>query len=320
MLKKVSSSYALLSFTLAAAGVAMAVPTPANAQGSTQVVLIASAKHEVGLTPGNVSLEVNGKATPLASLAPLPPDQTQVALLIDDGIRSSLGRQFTDIQDFIKGLKPGVEVMIGYMQNGRVVTAQAFTTNHAAAAEQLRLPFSSPGLSASPYICISDFAKNWPRESMEYGAQAAEPRRMFRFVLALTNGVDPYNGSVSPLNQDSPYVDTASTDAQRAGVLVSSIYYPDAGIRGGAASFSGQSYLSQIAEATGGTTFNQFRGAPPSLAPYFKGFAATLDQAYVASFNAPDSKGNTLASLRFKTKASGVKIRSAKQVRVAEAL
>ncbi len=41
----------------------------------------------------------------------------------------------------------------------------------------------------------------------------------------LTNGVDPYNGSDRISNQDSPYVAQSVTDAQRAGVSVSSIYY-----------------------------------------------------------------------------------------------
>ena len=68
-------------------------------------------------------------------------------------------------------------------------------------------------------------------------------QRKARFIMVLTNGVDPYNGSISVMNQDSPYVDTAIHDAQRAGVAVYAIYFGDAGIRGGAADNSGQDYL-----------------------------------------------------------------------------
>lgn len=307
-LRRLTLALSLAAFTV--------LPGVALSQGATQLLLTAESKGNLSLTPASVTLQLNGKATPIQQLDLLAPDRTQVALLIDDGLRSSLGRQLTDIAQFISALKPGVEIMVGYMQNGRIVTAQAFTTNHAAAAKQVRLPFGSPGLSASPYICLSDFSKNWPRESAEYGTPEADSTvKKSRFVMMITNGVDPYNGSVSPLNQNSPYVDTASTDAQRAGIAVSSIYYPNAGIGGGAAAFSGQSYLNQIAEATGGTSYNQFRGAPPSISPYFNRFLASLDQTYIASFDGPPEKN--LVSVRVKSKTRGVKLHAPQQIRVA---
>ncbi len=289
-------------------------PAAVLAQSTNYTALVVDSKQSAMVTPANVTLDLEGHTTPLQKIEPLAPDNTQVALLIDDGLRTSIGRQFTDIQGFLNSLKPGVEVMLGYMQNGRVLTVQPFTTNHADAAQKLRLPFGSPGLSASPYICLSDFAKSWPRESAEYGRPAAKPTRKTRIVLMITNGVDPYNGSVSPLNQNSPYVDNATTDAQRAGISVYSIYYADAGIRGGAASFSGQSYLNQIAEGTGGLALNQLRGPLPSITPFFDQFLGALDHTYVASFEAPEQKN--LVSMRFKTKESGVKLRSAKQIQL----
>lgn len=206
--------------------------TPLHAQSSTRTALVVDTKGSASVTPADTTLELNGKTTPIQSIQPLVPAETQVALLLDDGLRTSFARQFSDVQAFLTKLKPGVEVMIGYMQNGRVAPVQPFTTDHAAAAQKLRIPFGTAGLSASPYICLSDFSKSWPRESAEYGRPAAAQTRKTRIVLMITNGVDPYNGSVSPLNQNSPYVDTATRDAQRAGISVYSIYYSDAGIRG----------------------------------------------------------------------------------------
>ena len=83
-----------------------------------------------------------------------------------------------------------------------------------------------------------------------------------RFILMLTNGVDPYNGSTSIMNQGSPYVDNAIADAQRAGVTVYSIYFGDAGMAGGSVNNSGQDCLNQIAQATEspGANFNSLRG------------------------------------------------------------
>ncbi len=295
---------------LFAAGVSL----PVLAQSSTYTAVVVDSKQTASLTPADITLDLDGKATPIQGFDLLAPQETQVALLIDDGLRTSIGRQFSDIRSFLTSLKPGVQVMIGYMQNGRVLSVQPFTTDHAAAAETLRLPFGSPGLSASPYICLSDFSKSWPRETGEYGRPAAPQTHKIRVVLMLTNGVDPYNGSVSPLNQDSPYVDTATRDAQRAGIAVYSIYSADAGIRGGAASFSGQNYLNSIADGTGGVALNQMRGPLPSLTPYLNQFLTALDHTYVAGFNAPEKKD--LVSMRFKTKERSVKLRAATEIQL----
>jgi len=69
----------------------------------------------------------------------------------------------------------------------------------------------------------------------------------------ITDGVDPYNGRPSVLNQNSPYVESAQNAAQRAGVAVYSIYYGDRGIGGGGAYLSGQSYLQQVAALRAGS-------------------------------------------------------------------
>ncbi len=294
------------------------LPLTVPAQMTTTTVLTVDAKKNASpLSLGDVTVEVDGKSHPLSNLVPLSPAGTQVALLLDDGLRMSIGRQMQDLEAFLNGFKPGVEVMVGYMQNGRVVAAQPFTTDHAAAAKALRLPFSSPGISASPYISLSDFTKHWPSETERYGTPAAMvPQKKARFVLMITNGVDPYNGSVSPLNQDSPYVQQSITDAQRAGVSVYSIYYGDAGIGGGLASFSGQSYLQQVADATGGALLYQLRGSPVSLAPYLGAFQTALDNSDLATFPVPEKKG--LVPIRFRTKEHGIKLRSTQAVAAGE--
>src|ERR1035438_1711225 len=153
-----------------------------------------------------------------------------------------------NLRAFVSSLAPGVEVLIGYMQYGHVVVAQPFTTDHALAASTLHVPEGNPGMSASPYICLSDFLKQWPGSGAVSSATspAASPRHKTRYVLMITDGVDPYNGNASVMNQGSPYVDGAIAEAQRAGVPIYAIYFGDAGIVGGSAENSGQTYLSQI--------------------------------------------------------------------------
>jgi hypothetical protein len=129
----------------------------------------------------------------------------------------------------------------------------------------------------------------------------------------ITNGVDPYNGSTNITNQDSPYVASAVTDAQRAGVPVYSIYYADAGFRHSRGSFSGQSYLQQVAQGTGGTTYYEGTGSPVSLAPFLKQFQNAVAETYVATF--PVDGNKKMVSLKLSTSLPKTKLNAPQQVR-----
>lgn len=296
----------LLAATLLTSPILLAQEGPVP----TQAIVTLDSKNPQKLTIQTAKLKINGRNTELASLNPIPSNGVQIALLIDDGLRSSVGRQLSDLKSFITSLPAGTEIFVGYMQNGRVVGTQDFTIDHAAAAGNLRLPLSSPGASASPYICLSDFIHRWPGES---GDEGAMPTPKARFVMMLTNGVDPYNGSVSPTNQNSVYVDNAVRDAQRAGIPVYSIYYGDIGIRGGEASFSGQNYLSQVAEGTGGRAYFQGTGSPVSVSPFLTEFRNSIAESYAATFNA--SGRSNLVDIRFSTSLPSTKLRAPQRVR-----
>ncbi|MEI9980380.1 MAG: hypothetical protein WDN23_15520 [Edaphobacter sp.] len=302
---------ALFAITLA--------PNSAKAQETgtpTQALIAYSSKTPVTLTPANVTIKVDNRNVPVASLAPIPANQAQIALLIDDGLRTSVGRELNNLRAFVTSLPQGTEVFVGYMQNGRVVPAgdlDGFTANHDAAAQGLRIPFGIPGASASPYFSLSDFVKNWPTPAEGQTAPQQQFTHKARIVLMITNGVDPYNGSTSITNQDSPYVASAVTDAQRAGVPVYSIYFSDAGFRGGRGSFSGQSYLAQLAQGTGGISFYQGSGNPVSLAPFLDQFKAAVAATYVATFPVDGTK--KLVSLKLSTTAPKAKLRGPDQIR-----
>jgi hypothetical protein len=279
----------------------------------TQALVAIDSKAPAALTASNVTLKINNKATPLTSVTPVTPSGAQVAILIDDGLRTSVGRELEDLRGFITNLPPGIEIFVGYMQNGRVIPAQAFTTDHAAAAGSLRIPLGSPGISSSPYFALTDFTKRWPRSSESVTSDNLQTSAKARFVLMITNGVDPYNGSTRISNQDSPYVSAAITDAQRAGAAVYSIYYTDAGIGGSRASFSGQSYLSQVADATGGRSYYQGMGNPVSMAPFLQQFKSAIAETYIATFSAPGNKD--FIPIKFTTSIPKTKLQSANQVR-----
>jgi hypothetical protein len=280
---------------------------------STQALVAVDSKSDQMPTINNVVLSVNGKKEQLTSWTQVPPTGAQIAVLIDDGLRESVGRELNSLRAFATSLPPGTELFIGYMRNGMVVQTSPFTTDHAAAAQGFRLPIGIPGVNASPYFSLSEFVKHWPSN-----------RPAARFVMMITNGVDPYNGSTSIMNQDSPYVQAAVEDAQRAGVAVSSIYFGDAGFGGGggrrgrgSASFSGQSYLNEVAQGTGGTAYWQGIGNPVSMVPYLNAFKRSLSETYVATFQAEaQGKKNDLVRIKASTDIHGVKLRTPDQVRV----
>ena len=81
-----------------------------------------------------------------------------------------------------------MELLVGYMSNGRVAVEVPFTADHASAAAKIRLPLGMPGVSASPYFCLSDFVKRWPGTASDDGVVI---HGKARFVIMITNGVDP---------------------------------------------------------------------------------------------------------------------------------
>ncbi len=299
----------LAAFAIAASFVALA-GARAQQEGpiTTQALVNIDAKSDAAPPQQDVSLKVSGKATQLTGWGPaFGPNGSgaSIAVLIDDGLRESIGRQISDLHDFIQGLPAGTLIYIGYMRNGTVITAQDFTADHAAAATKVHLPEGAPGASASPYFCLQDFVRHWPAGT---GA---------RFVMMVTNGVDPYNGSDSPLNQDSPNVRNAQESAERAGVAVYSIYYADAGLamRGPAASLSGQDYLVQVAQATGGVAYTEGNHSPVAMKPYLDRFLHAISETWVATFPAASSKNDTnLVPVRFSTSDKGTKLHAADSV------
>ncbi|HEX5282882.1 MAG TPA: hypothetical protein VFW30_02090 [Bryocella sp.] len=298
------------SFMLAALAAGIAVPAlaqelPQEGPVPTTALINVQSKNAAQIDPRGLTLQVNGHDTPITSLRAAASGNEEIAILIDDGLRTSFGLQLKEISNFVNSLPRNAKVLVGYMQNGTVRSSGHFTADHQEIVNQIRMPIGVPGQSASPYFCLSDFVKSWPSQ---------EPAA--RFVLMITNGVDPYNGRPSMMNQDSPYVETAQNDAARAGVAVYSIYFQNSGFRGGHGSLSGQSYLQQVGDATGGMLFNQGPITPVSIGPYLEQFAHAINSSYELGFMANASnKRDALVRIRVKSKESGVKVHAPEAVR-----
>lgn len=225
-----------------------------------------------------VEISVNGRKSEVGTWQPLRGNQASVelVLLIDEGARSSLGREMDDITHFIQTLPPNVRFTIGYMENGRAVLAGPLTTSRTQALRGLRLPMGEPGENGSAYFCLSDLAKHWPSNDREARRQ----------VIMITDGVDYYERHYDP--QD-PYLLASIQDSIRARLLVYSIYWRNAGFldHTAYANFDGQNLLAQVTQSTGGHSYWIGFGNPVSLQPYFEDFNRRLQNQYELGFTVP---------------------------------
>lgn len=286
-------------FGIACASTAIAADLPAS-HPVAQIVVTAHSQEKKGTPPtldrSDIILFQGKQRAVVTDLTPLKADQskTQLFIYIDDSLRASaLGTQIPALKQFVQQLPPSTEVAIGYMRNGGFALRQGFTTDHARAADTIRLPVSEPGMNGSPYFALSYLAKHWPSKE-----QADR-----RVVLMLTDGVDRYYPTFST---DNPYLQAAEKDAQKAGLLVYSIYMQNAGAYGTSTLgvTLGQSLLTQVAEATGGQAYFEGLSTPVSLTPYLHEFSRALQNQYKVTFVAKDSSG--AQSLKLRTEVPGV--------------
>ena len=233
----------------------------------------------------------NRKLQEVAGWVPLRGERSglQLVVLLDDSSRGNLGLQLNDIRTFLNGLPPNAQVAIGYMRNGTPNLVQNFTNDHAQAAKSLRLPSGNAGINGSPYFCLSDLVKHWP------GGDS----NVRREVIMVTDGVDRYSGA--RFDPEDPYVQAATSDAQKAGVVVYSIYYRGQGRldRSFVATDGGQNYLTMVSGATGGKVYLEGFGNPVSFAPFLSDIQRKLQNQYELSFVSTAKPG--LQGIRVKT-------------------
>ncbi len=227
--------------------------------------------------------------TPVTEWIPLQGDRAGLELyvLVDDAVSSSVGIQLSDIRRFIEQQPSASAIGIGYLHNGTVEIRQSPTSDHAKAAAALRIPLSSTGTLASPYLSLSDLIKRWPKGSTR------------REVVLITSGDDPLGG-IGPIN---PYVDAATESAQRAGIVVYAIYTPGIGHAGHSywrANWA-QNHLAQLAEETGAEAYVMGLGPPVSFAPYLDDLARHLSHQYLLTLRVKPARNATFQPIRLRT-------------------
>jgi hypothetical protein len=274
--------------------------------GQGRAVITVFAKHsEVAPTVSqqDVSVKVNGKDSTVTSWAPFKgaDDSLELVVLIDSGARN-LGRQFEEMTHFIQGLGPHTKVAVGYMENGRAVMGGQLSLDHNQAVSELHLP---AGPISNPYFSLSDLAQHWP----------SNDRKARREVVMLTDGIDPNNQRFDP---DDPYVKSAVNDSVRAGLVVYSIYWHS---RSEAAENSmtatgGQSLMSELIEATGGTFYGLGTDNPVSFKPFFDDLMRRFASQYALDFTARLDRKPAIETFKLKVEGLGLQVTAPQQVYV----
>ena len=302
----------ITGLTLSMLGIAQ-TPAP-SAQADTRTIITVVPKNDKENAPNvsasNVTAKVDGKSTSVTGLRHYGDSKTnlELVLLIDDSARSSLGLYLKEMSSFLTSLPPNAAVAVAYIENGSPHFTQQFTLNHAAAAQTLHLPGSPGGANADPYFALSALADSWPSHNPG----------MRKEVVMISDGVDPYYGL--RYDPENPYVNKATTEAQKHGVVVYSIYYKDRGRadRFGAAIDSGQNYLTQLSQATGGQLFYQGFDNPVSFAPYFTEISRNLMNQYELGLSVPANVKDGLQNLKIKVDVPNTRTSSPDHIFVGE--
>ncbi|MGH9591342.1 MAG: hypothetical protein ACRD25_13165 [Terracidiphilus sp.] len=307
-MRKKPFAFLLIALVLLATGFAFPKGNEPN-QGEGEVVVTVLPQRQgaalATVAENQLSLKVNGKSADISKWEHLQGSAAPVQLivLIDDGARGSLGNQLSDIARFIQSLPPSAEVGVAYMENGRADMAGPLTKDHAATARELRVPKGQPGISGSPYFCVSDLAHHWPSRN-------ASARRV---AMMITNGIDNYEERYNP---EDPYVQAAIHDAIRSRISVYSIFWRGGGFSGGGfyAANDGQNLLAQVTAATGGYSYWQGAGNPVSLQPYFKDLGRRLENQYRLGFTVPLPNGPRVAEMSLRASGTSARLVAPQQV------
>jgi hypothetical protein len=286
--------------------------TPSNAQEAvasvpvrmTVTASVPSDKRMPELSQQDIAVTRGKERLKVKEWVPAKGDRAGLDLfiLIDDASNPTLGMHFDDLKTFINAQPSTTAIGVGYMRDATVQIVQNFTTDHAVAANALRLPLGFAGAYGSPYLSAIDLMKRWP---------ASQNRRE---VLMVTDGIDrarrsmPWRGLYI-----NPDVDSASEVAMRTSTIIHTIYAPgvDRRQRNYWEATNGQMGIAKLSDVTGGESFFLGLQQPVSFAPYLEQLQNILNNQYLLSFSAQSGKKAQLQNVSINTEVAGVELASA---------
>jgi hypothetical protein len=280
------------------------------------------------LRPENVQVKQRKNILKVDQLIPAKGDNAtlQLFILIDDTCDPGIGTNLNDIRDLINAQPASTVVGVAYMSNATIQITQNFTADHALVAKALRLPRGTLSSMDSPYLSLISLVNSWPEQKVR------------REVLMISDGIDRLRGERSAGGQMSaagqmssrgrtapppntmPTIsqdaDTASTNSQRYGVIVHSIYATGAGRLGRNAweAQLGQSGIAKIADETGGEYYALGTQNAVSFKPYLERLQRIFDNQYYLVFQAMPQKKDGLQRVNISTEAANLEVAAANNV------
>jgi hypothetical protein len=299
--------YSLLVVAGAGVGIspsnAAAVPSKTNVK-MTVTASVAEGKRMPDISAADVVVQRGKQRLRVTGMVPAQGVHAGLDLfiVIDDASAPTLGGQLDDLRKFINAQPSTTAVGVGYMRNATVEVAQGLTTDHAKAANALRLPLGYAGAYGSPYLSAVDLMKRWPDSHNR------------REIVMITDGIDRAGRSFGlwrglRINSD---VDSASAVAQRTGTIIHTIYAPAIGRshHNYWEATSGQMEMARLSDQTGGESFYLGLQAPVSFSSYLDQLQKTLDNQYLLSFSAVPEKKPGLQRVKLSTPIAGVELNS----------
>lgn len=286
-------------------------PIQTKAQQSSRLIVTAEpTAHTLPvLERDDISVEVDHKPARVLAWSPLAGNQAplQLYIVIDDADSTSLALQFGDLKNFINSQPASTQIGVAYLRYGAAQIAQPPTPDHARAASALRVPMGEPGIDSNPYDALRNLINNWP------------PAQGRREMLVIMSGIDPLY--MSP-DMFDPYLAQTIGAAQKAGIVISSIYYGETGHFGH--SFFrvtwGQNYLSMLDEDLGGEFYWQGLTNPVAFQPYLKEFSDWLNHQYLLTVETGYSGKPELKPVKVTTAKPGVSLVAASKIYVGAAV
>jgi hypothetical protein len=225
----------------------------------------------------------------------------ELAVVIDD--LSNIGNQMDDLRKFIQAQSKGTSVGLFYANNGVTQAVAPFSTDHDAVAKKVRITIGQAGASTSIYLSLMDVMSKW------------RPSGARREILVIADGIDRLRG-----DPDSPDVASTLEKAQKAGIMIHTLYARGGG-REGRNLFRvnyGQSNLAQLADGTGGESFFQGLDTPISFTPFLEQLDMVLHNQYLLTFTTARTtkKNGQLRAFHVNTEQHNVEISAARYVLV----
>jgi hypothetical protein len=281
------------------------------------------------LRPENVQLKQGKTPVKIDHLIPARGENAalQFFVLIDDTCDTGIGNSLNDIRDFINAQPATTAIGVAYMSNTTIQIVQNFTADHAAAAKAVRLPRGTLSSMDSPYLSLISLIKGWPEQKVR------------REVLMVSDGIDRLRGERTSSTQYLPSsgreyrsmpssmssstmptisvdADSASTTAQRYGVIVHGIYATGVGRAGRNAweAQLGQSGVAKISDESGGEYFSLGTQNLVSFKPYLDRLQQVLNNQYYLVFQVTPQKKGRLQRVNISTSLADVEIAAADSV------